>query len=231
MNEPSPRSSKIGRGRYTVAQLLIGLSLLWYFCQVIKFGFAFDLVDLIGVYFVLTFIGIIIARRTSVDTASDRSFLVYACAQSIIATVLFFGMFLGTFDPFYEQDNLVWSHFLRGLLLAASLASSLAFDPRRFFVFPKWLLIVVCVIVAGWLFVFACPSIVREWYGTRSEPTEMFPEGILYFDRKNPEREIQGPLFVASLIAILILLISGRMGIRQGQKRDPVEASIGNLDN
>jgi hypothetical protein len=44
----------------------------------------------------------------------------------------------------------------------------------------------------GWLFVYACPSVVREWYGTRTEPSESFPEGILDLSRRNPERRNAG---------------------------------------
>lgn len=189
-----------------IALILIGLSLLWYVGQVLQFGFLFDQIDLIGGYFLLSGVALIVVLWKKADQVSKNGFLFLVCALTISATVLFLGKFLSTFDPFHRvnhKDPL--AYLLRGLLLSAAATTLFALGPRRFFRFPKWLLILTCLVISGWLFVYACPSIVREWYGTRTDG------GMLILPYRNPERGIQGFMLAASAVMFLITIIVGRV--------------------
>ncbi|MBN1845212.1 MAG: hypothetical protein JW810_05980, partial [Sedimentisphaerales bacterium] len=137
------------------------------------------------------------------------------CALGIFASVLFLGQFLSTFDPHYRVNDRLFSYLLRGLLLAATVTSLLSLGPGRFLRVPRWLLAGVGLVAAGWLFVYACPSIVREWYGTRTEPSEMFPKGVLWFTRSNPERDIQEQMLYAFVAAWLVMIVVGRIRNRR----------------
>jgi hypothetical protein len=214
--QPHPPTS---RGLAVIALLTIGLSLLWYLSQVVKFGVAFDMIDFIGGYFVLSGIAVAVALRSDSSRVSESGFLFLACALAMSATALFLGQFLSTFDPFYKVGGQLFPYLLRGLFLGAAVTTLLALGPRRFFRIPRWLLILTCLVIAGWLFVYACPSIVREWYGTRGEPSELFPKGMLIFSRRNPEREIQGQMLFASAIALLVTIVVGRVRHRRAHRK------------
>lgn len=212
MNETTQSHPPIERGIAVIALLMNGLSLMWYLNQVVEFGFAFDMIDLIGAYFVLSGIAVVVALCSDSSRINESGFLFLACALGTATTPLFLGQFLRTFDPLYQEVGLgLYPYLLRGLFLGASLTTILALGPRRFFRIPTWLLILTCLAITGWLFVYACPSVVREWYGTRVGQSEFFPEGILMFSRKNPEREIQDLMLFASSIALLITIVVGRV--------------------
>ena len=215
MNDHTTTSSKTSRASGVVALLLISISLFWYGSQVFRFGFAFDMVDLIGGYFVVSCVAVLIFMRTEGNRVGESGFLFIVCVLTISAFVIFSGQFLSTFDPRSGVGDQVFPYLLRGLFLGTAGATLFALGPQRFLNIPRWLLILVCLVTAGWLFVYACPSIVREWYGTRTAPSELFPDGMLIFDRKNPERGIQGQMLLASTVAWLVAIIVGRIRYRR----------------
>ena len=219
MNQTAHLPPRTSPGTAVAALVLIAISLFWYLSQVVMFGFGPDLVDLIGAYFILTGIAVAVALRSDSDRISENGFLLIACALAIPATVLFLGQFMSTFDPFYRVNDRLFPYALRGLFLGTAATTLIALRPSRFFRFPKWLLLLTCFVLVGWLFAYACPSIVREWYGTRTEPSVLFPEGLLTFDRRNPERKIQGQLLFISAVALLITLIVGRVCYRRSRGR------------
>ena len=222
MKDHTPTSSQTSRALGVVALLLTVVSLLWYGSQVLRFGFAFDMVDLIGGYFAVSCIAVLIVLRTEGNRVGESGFLFLVCALAIPAFVLFSGQFLSTFDPRSGVGDRVFPYLLRGLFLGAAGTTLFAIGPRRFLDIPRWLLVLACIVTAGWLFVYACPSIVREWYGTRSAPSELFPEGMLMFDRRNPERGIQGQMLFASAVAWLVVIIVGRIRYRRVDGRSIV---------
>ena len=226
MNETTHPSPTTSRGVAVVALVLIGISFLWYLGQVVKFGFNLDMVDLIGAYFVLSGIAVAVVLRGEGNRMRQDGFLFLACALAMPATALFLGQFLSTFDPFYRVGGRLFPYLLRGLFLGAAATTLIALGPRRFFRFPKWLLVLTCVVVVGWLFVYACPSIVREWYGTRTEPSELFPEGMLTFDRPNPERGIQSQMLFASAVALGVAIVVGRVRYRRASRPADSRSSV-----
>lgn len=215
MNDHTATSLKTSRASGVIALLLVSVSLLWYGGQVLRFGFAFDMVDLIGGYFVISSIVVLILMRTEENRVGESRFLFLACVLAIPAFGLFLGQFLSAFDPRSGVGDQVYPYLLRGLFLSAAGTTLFALGPRRFLDIPRWLLILACLATAGWLFVYACPSIVREWCGTRTAPSELFPEGMLIFDRRNPERVIQGQMMFTSAVAWLVTIIAGRIRYRK----------------
>jgi hypothetical protein len=178
---------------------------------VVRFGIAFDQIDLLGGYFTLNCIALVLRLRALPGNSPGGGIQFVACALAIPATALFLGKFLGTFDSFYRVNQMASAYLLRGLFLATSVTTLGSMAPRRFFHFPKFLLVITCIVTAAWLFVYSCPSIVREWYGTRTEPSAFFPEGMLIFERRNPERLIQGQLLVGAAISWVALIVTGRI--------------------
>ena len=211
-SQTHPRTS---RGLAITALVLAAVSLLWYGSQIAQFGFAFDMVGLIGGYSLLSCIAIAMVLRTEGNRAGGSAFLFLACALAIPASALFLGQLLSTFDPFYRVSDRLFPYLLRGLFLGAAVSTLFTLGPRRFFDFPRWLLALACLVTAGWLFVYACPSIVREWYGTRAAPSELFPEGLLTFSHPNPERSIQGQMLFASVVTWLVVIVVGRTRYRR----------------
>lgn len=220
MTDQSLSSSGAQRTTSIVALVLMSLSLLWYGSQVIQFGVpTVAVVDLLGAYFVLNVIALFALIRSEVNRIGLNRFLFFVCAINIPVFALFLGQFLSTFDPFYRVGHELYPYLLRGLFLGASATTLMALGPTRFFRFPRWILVVAVIVTAGWLFVYACPSVVREWYGTRTAPSELFPEGILIFRHPNPERDIQGQMLFASAVAWLVVIIVGRIRYRRAGGR------------
>ena len=215
MTETTENNPQTSRGFAITALLLIAVSLLWYVSQVVQFGFALDMVDLIGGYFLLSCIAVVMVLRLEGDRVGESGFLFLACALAIVASALFLGQFLSTFDPFYRVSARLYPYLLRGIFLGGAVTTLIALGPRRFFDFPRWLLVLAGLVTVGWLFVYSCPSVVREWYGTRLDPSELFPQGMLVFSRRNPERGIQGQMLFASLVAWLVAIIMGRSRYRR----------------
>lgn len=87
------------------------------------------------------------------------------------------------------------------------MATLLLLKPSRLFRFPLWL-IFVCVVTAGWLFVYAYPSFVREYYVIGS--VEIAGETVRMLRRPNPERSIQNRLLLLSALSWLVLISVGR---------------------
>lgn len=210
---------------WTVVSLLLTItSLVWYGDQVYRFGFAYDQVDLIGGYFLVSCIAVLVVLLTAENRVGENGFLFLVCALSILAVVRFSGQLLLTFDPrsvsaLVSSRSAVsdreWQFLTRGLFWGAACTTLLVLGPRRFLDIPRWLLVATCLVTAGWLFVYACPSIVREWYGTRTEPSELFPDGLLWLPHKNPERRIQGQMFFASVVSWLVVIVVGRIRYRR----------------
>ncbi len=201
------------------AVVLTSLSLLWYGNLVLKFGFGPDATDLIGIFFLVSLIALVTMLGTHQSQISQNRFLCVVCALALLASALFLGQFFSAFDPFHRVNGRLFPYLLRGLLLGASVMVLISLKPQLFFAFPRWLLIFAGVVAGGWIFVYACPSVLREWYGTRSEPSEFFPEGMLMFTRRNPERVIQGQMLLASVVAWLALVITGRIRHQRNRAR------------
>ena len=182
------------------------------------------MLDLLRVYFALTCIALVMLMRTEPKRAVESRFLFLVCALAIPVSALFLGKFLSTLDPFYKVGHRLSPYLLRGLFLGAAVTTIVALRPRRFFAVPRWLLVLVCLVTAGWLFVYACPSIIREWYGTRTAPSELFPKGMLIFDRANPERDIQEVTLFASVIAWLAMIVVGRIRYRKLSTKTTIPA-------
>jgi hypothetical protein len=189
--------------------------LLFYLSEVVQFGFAFSTFDLIGGYFLVCCCALAMLLKAARSQMAESGFLFAVCALAIPASALFLGWFLSTFDPFYRVSERPFVYLVRGLFLAASLTTLLALRPPRFFKIPRWLIVLTCLVTAGWLFVYACPSIVREWYGTRTAPSDLFPKGMLMLSRANPERGIQAQMLLASAAAWLATVIVGRILYRR----------------
>lgn len=194
-----------------VALLLIGGSVVWYLNEVAQFGFAFDIIDLLGGYFIVTGIGVALSLGVPRACLGRHSSFAAVSALAILASVLFLGQFLSTFDPFHRVGDRPFPYLIRALFFAAAIATALVLPPRHFFRIPAWPLGLGTLVAASWLFVYACPSIVREWYGTRTAPSALFPDGLLLFDRPNPERAIQRPLLIATVLAWVVLVVVGRI--------------------
>ena len=225
MTKQSIPSPKGHRALSVLALVFVSLSLLWYASQVFQFGFpTVAMVDLLGLYFLLNCIGLVILLRTQPERVAERRFLFFVCTLAIPVSALFLGQFLSTFDPFYNVGHRLYPYLLRGLFLGTAVTALFALRPRRFFDFPWWLLVLVCLVTAGWLFVYACPSTLREWYGTRTAPSELFPKGMLMFDRPNPERGIQTQMLVASVIAWSVMIVLGRLRHRKASVKKTIAA-------
>ncbi len=219
MSDHTRTLPQTSRALGVVALALTAVSLFWYGSQVLKFGFAFDMVDLIGGYFAVSCIAVMMASRTEGCRGGGSGFIFLVCALSIPAFVVFSGQFLSTFDARSGVSDRVFPYLLRGLFWGAAGTTLFALGPRRFLDIPRWLLMLACLITAGWLFVYGCPSIVRGWYGTRTAPSEIFPEGMLVLARRNPERGIQGQMFFASAAAWLVAIIVGRIRYRRSGEK------------
>lgn len=183
-------------------------ALAWYLREVIQFGFPTVLaLDLLGAYFLFSVIALLSVIRNR--KYGILSFL--ACSITLPLSVFFLGKFLSAFVPFYGVSNDSFAYFLRGGFLLGSVALLFAIDPKFFFKFNRWNLIPAILASLAWLFVYIFPETVREWYGTRSEPSELFPDGLLVFSRANPEREIQGILFWIAAVTWGINLVAIRL--------------------
>jgi|GEM_PF-7018761 len=210
-----------------VSLILTSICLLWYVLQIFQFGFGPDLTDLLGGYFFLNLYALLALmtrfREASTDDPNEGIQFV-ACALAIPLTAVFLGQLLSTFDPFYGVNQMVFAYLLRSLFLGVTATTLAAMTPGRFFRFPKWLLGVVFLITAAWIFVYACPSIIREWYGTRTEPSALFPEGLLIFEHANPEGDIQWQLFTGAITSWVALVVIGRILMKKqpsAQQNDP----------
>lgn len=142
------------------------------------------------------------------DRLSNNKCLFVLCCVNIVVLPLFLGQFLSTFDPFYRVSHVPQAYIIRALFLGVSFTTLLFLKPSRFFRFPRWLLIVTCVITAGWLFVYAFPSVIRDYYVAGW--MEISGEKVRVLSRPNPERAIQRQMLLLSASFWFALILSGR---------------------
>jgi len=200
-----------------IAFILMSISALWYASQLIRFGIVFDRVDLMGLYFISSIIALIMVFKSGEAVIQSR-FIFIVCAISTIATILFLGQFLGTFGSIYDKRETIYFDFLRAIILLAAGTTVLALKPSRHFIVPKYILIITGCAAAYWVLVYAFPGIVREWYGTRSAPSEMFPDGMLLLSKRNPERAVQQNAFILLMITWISTIAFGRFRYCKAQE-------------
>ncbi len=200
-----------------MAFILMSISSLWYVSQLIQFGIVFDQVDLTGLYFISSFIALIMVFKSG-DAVMQNRFIFIVCALSTLATILFLGQFLGTFGSIYDKRETIYFDFLRAITLLAAGTTMLTLKPSRHFIVPRYLLIITGCAAAYWVLVYAFPGIVREWYGTRSAPSEMFPDGLLLLSKRNPERDVQQNALILLMIVWLATIALGRFRYRKAQE-------------
>lgn len=211
--------------RFTiVALVLVGCSVLWYLDQVVRFGIDFDAIDLIGAYFIACGVALVQALRDKTERMTQSRFAFVVCTLSIPASALFFGQFLSAFDP-RSGVNSIFPYLLRATLLGGAAATLFVLRPARYFLVPRWLLVLVGVVTAGWLFAHACPSIIREWYGTRGEPNEIFPKGMLILPSKNPERGVRNWMLFFAAVSWTGLIVAGRACFLRAARSRPSEGA------
>jgi hypothetical protein len=138
------------------------------------------------------------------------------CAVLMYASVLALGHFISTFDP----HNRVWflpiAYLVRGIVLAVAVTLVVVLDPRRCFLFPRWLLNASGLFLGLWMFAYACPSGIRAWCS--------FGTGV--FMSKNPERRVQADMLLVATVAFLALIIVGRVRFIQARRRLSEGASL-----
>lgn len=200
-----------------IALTLMGLSLLWYGDQFLRFGIAFDSVDLMGSYFIASTIALIMLLKSGDDILSNNRFMIVVGTLSTMAFILFLGQFLGKFGGVYHPKEPIAFHVVRSIFLIATGIMLYIFKPNQHFIIHKYLLIITGCAGAYWAFVYGFPLIVREWYGTRGAPSEMFPDGLLLLSKRNPERDVQRDAFIIFIITWLITVISGRLRYKKMQ--------------
>ncbi len=200
-----------------IALILMSISALWYASQLIRFGIVFDRVDLMGLYFISSIIALIMVFKSG-DAVIQSRFIFIVCTFSTIATILFLGQFLGTFGSIYDKRETIYFDFLRAIILLAAGTTVLALKPSRHFIVPRYLLIITGCAAAYWVLVYAFPGIVREWYGTRSAPSEMFPDGLLLLSKRNPERDVQQNALILLMITWVATIAFGRFRYFKAQE-------------
>ncbi len=211
MTETTTDNPKIRAGLAIAALVLDAVPLFYYVENVGHSGIQYGAIDFLGLFFLAGCIGMVTVLAAKGKHGGDNLFLLLVCAAAIPASALCLGQFLSTFDPSYRGTDLLNPFLVRGSVLIAAVATLFACGPRRFFAPPGWLLVPTGLVTAGWMYVYAFPSAVREWYGTRSPPSDAFPNGLLRLPFRNPERGVQQKMLYAALAAWLLLVVVGRI--------------------
>lgn len=185
----------------------------WYLTNFMQFGFSFDQIDFLGIFFLINLIVLVNFRKHHEEDFYGKFWMTLWVFINLLMGLMFLRQFLSTFDPFYRVNNDMFPYLLRGLFLSTGILTIITFGSLHYFKFPKWLLIIVGLVSIFWISVYAAPTVVRQMYATGSTDissiTGIPGDKMLSFSRKNPEREVQSTATYLAILSWAVFFIIG----------------------